>query len=81
MTFTRPNGAGLAVLAGSLFAATAAYAEPTVNKGDNAWMMTSTILVLLMIIPALRCFMAVWSVPRTCSRCWLRSSTRSASRS
>ena len=56
MTFTRPNGAGLAVLAGSLFAATAAYAEPTVNKGDNAWMMTSTILVLLMIIPGLALF-------------------------
>ena len=34
-----------------MFAATAAYAEPTVNKGDNAWMLTSTVLVLLMTIP------------------------------
>ena len=56
MTFKRPHGAGLAVLAGSLFAATAAYAEPTVNKGDNAWMLTSTVLVLLMTIPGLALF-------------------------
>ena len=35
MTFKRPYGAGLAALAVGLFAATAAYAEPTVNKGDN----------------------------------------------
>ena len=51
MTFKRPYGAGLAALAVGLFAATAAYAEPTVNKGDNAWMLTSTVLVLLMTIP------------------------------
>jgi Amt family ammonium transporter len=56
MTFKRPYGAGLAVLAGGLFAATAAYAEPTVNKGDNAWMLTSTVLVLLMTIPGLALF-------------------------
>ncbi len=42
MTFKRPSSAGLAALAVGLFAATAAYAEPTVNKGDNAWMLTST---------------------------------------
>src|SRR5258708_226414 len=53
MTFKRPHGAGLAALAVGLFAATAAYAEPTVNKGDNAWMLTSTVLVLLMTIPGL----------------------------
>ncbi len=39
-------------------AAAAAAAEPTVNKGDNAWMMTSTVLVLLMTIPGLALFYA-----------------------
>ncbi len=33
-----------------------AQGEPTVNKGDNAWMMTSTVLVLLMTIPGLALF-------------------------
>src|SRR3954468_2416128 len=56
MTFKRPYGAGLAALAVGLFAATAAYAEPSVNKGDNAWMLTSTVLVLLMTIPGLALF-------------------------
>src|SRR5258706_323114 len=56
MTFKRPYGAGLAVLAVGLFTATAAYAEPAVNKGDNAWMLTSTVLVLLMTIPGLALF-------------------------
>src|SRR4051794_9563464 len=56
MTFKRPYSAGLAALAVGLFAATAAYAEPTVNKGDNAWMLTSTVLVLLMTIPGLAMF-------------------------
>ena len=36
MTFKRPYGAGLAALAVGLFAATAAYAEPTVNKIGRA---------------------------------------------
>src|SRR6202140_5457129 len=56
MTFKRPYSAGLAALAIGMFAATAAYAEPTVNKGDNAWMLTSTVLVLLMTIPGLALF-------------------------
>src|SRR5438309_1703379 len=56
MTFKRPYSAGLAALAVGLFAATAAYAEPTVNKGDNAWMLTSTVLLLLMTIPGLALF-------------------------
>jgi Amt family ammonium transporter len=56
MTFKRPTSAGLIALAAGLFAATAAYAEPTVNKGDNAWMLTSTVLVLLMTIPGLALF-------------------------
>ncbi|MBB5045630.1 Amt family ammonium transporter [Rhodopseudomonas rhenobacensis] len=56
MTSKRPYSAGLAALAVGMFAATAAYAEPTVNKGDNAWLMTSTVLVLLMTIPGLALF-------------------------
>jgi Amt family ammonium transporter len=56
MTFKRPTCAGLAALAVGLFAATAAYAEPAINKGDNTWMMTSTVLVLLMTIPGLALF-------------------------
>jgi len=56
MTFKRLYSAGLAALAVGLFATTAAYAEPTVNKGDNAWMLTSTVLVLLMTIPGLGLF-------------------------
>src|SRR5262250_113272 len=58
MTFKRSYSAGLAALAVGLFATTAAYAEPTVNKGDNAWMLTSTVLVLLMTIPGLALFYA-----------------------
>jgi Amt family ammonium transporter len=56
MTFKRPYSTGLAALAVGLFAANAAYAEPTINKGDNAWMLTSTVLVLLMTIPGLALF-------------------------
>ncbi len=37
-------------------AASAASAEPTVNKGDTAWMLTATVLVLLMTIPGLALF-------------------------
>src|ERR1700740_1453704 len=56
MTFKRPHSAGLTALAVGLFTATAAYAEPTVNKGDNAWMLTSTVLGLLRTIPGLALF-------------------------
>jgi Amt family ammonium transporter len=56
MTFKRPSGAGLAALAVGLLAATAAHADPAINKGDNAWLMTSTVLVLLMTIPGLALF-------------------------
>lgn len=56
MTFKRPTSAGLTALAVGLFATTAAYAAPTINKGDNAWVMTSAILVLLMTIPGLALF-------------------------
>ena len=56
MTFKRPTSAGLIALAADLLTATAACAEPTINKGDNAWMLTSTVLVLLMTIPGLALF-------------------------
>lgn len=58
MSFKIPYRAGftLALLA-AMVAATSAYADdPVVNKGDNAWMMTSTVLVLLMTIPGLALF-------------------------
>ena len=52
-----PYRIGLAVLFAGLFAATGALADaPVVNKGDNAWMLTSTVLVLLMTIPGLALF-------------------------
>jgi Amt family ammonium transporter len=54
-----PFRAGLATLLVVLLAASSAFAqEPTVNKGDNAWMLTSTVLVLLMTIPGLALFYA-----------------------
>ncbi|MBN9584103.1 MAG: ammonia channel protein [Afipia sp. 62-7] len=56
MTFKRPTSAGLAALAVGLLATTAAHAAPTINKGDNAWVMTSAVLVLLMTIPGLALF-------------------------
>ena len=37
-------------------AAPAAPAAPTVDKGDVAWMMTSTLLVIMMVIPGLALF-------------------------
>jgi len=40
-----------------MIAATPALADaPVVNKGDNAWMLTSSVLVLLMTIPGLALF-------------------------
>jgi Amt family ammonium transporter len=56
MKFKRAHSAGLVALGAGLFAASAAYAEPTINKGDNAWMLTATVLVLLMTIPGLALF-------------------------
>ena len=54
---------GAGVLGASMFAATAALAQeaaeatPAVaNPGNNAWMMTATVLVLMMILPGLALF-------------------------
>src|SRR6185437_14249230 len=53
--FRRGIGAGLLLLLAAplLHAATPA---PTVDKGDVAWMLTSTLLVLLMTVPGLALF-------------------------
>jgi ammonium transporter, Amt family len=58
MSFKIPYRAGFtAVLLAAMVVATSAYAdEPTVNKGDNAWLMTSAALVLMMSIPGLALF-------------------------
>ena len=67
MKLTTPIRAGLAaaVLAGVAFLtahgvsaeeAAPAAAPMTFNKGDNAWMLTSSVLVLLMTIPGLALF-------------------------
>ncbi|MDR7102791.1 ammonium transporter [Croceicoccus sp. BE223] len=54
---------GTAALGASIFAATAAFAQDAAeaaaavpNPGNNAWMLTSTVLVLLMILPGLALF-------------------------
>ena len=54
---------GAGALGTSLFVATAAFAQeaaeaaaPVANPGNNAWMMTSTVLVMMMILPGLALF-------------------------
>ncbi|WP_395026380.1 ammonium transporter [Comamonas odontotermitis] len=47
------GAAAAAVAAGSAMAADAA---PALNSGDTAWMLTSTMLVILMVIPGLALF-------------------------
>ncbi len=42
--------------AGTVAEAAAAVTPPTPNKGDTAWMLTSTVLVILMTIPGLALF-------------------------
>src|ERR1700739_4851493 len=69
MTFKRPTRAGWAALAIATLcvagfvdaafaedAAPAAAAAPVANKGDVAWMLTSSALVLMMSIPGLALF-------------------------
>lgn len=49
--------------------AAAAAFTPTaemVSKGDTAWMLTSSVLVLMMSVPALACFTVASCGPRTC---------------
>src|SRR5215204_1511176 len=65
MTLKTPFRAGLAaaalvacafLLSHGVAAEQAAPAAPTFNKGDNSWMLISTVLVLLMTIPGLALF-------------------------
>src|SRR3954453_7573736 len=59
MTFSSTVKAGLAggaLLALSTAAAQAAAAAPVPNKGDTAWMLVSTALVLMMSVPGLALF-------------------------
>jgi ammonium transporter, Amt family len=66
LKLTYRAGLGLAALAAGVLmsdlafaqdaAAAAAPAAPTFNKGDNTWMLISTVLVLLMTIPGLALF-------------------------
>lgn len=46
----------LSMLAGILTAATPALAEDALNSGDTAWMITATVLVIMMTIPGLALF-------------------------
>ena len=54
LPLARPLLAGLALLAPAMACAQAA--TPVPDKGDTAWMMVSTLLVLLMILPGLQLF-------------------------
>ena len=48
--------APIAAVATEAASAAEAAPVPTVNKGDTAWMMVSTILVILMVVPGLALF-------------------------
>ena len=64
MKLLKHAGMGLAMLGASALTALPAWAqdaveaaaEPVVDTGDTAWMLTSTVLVLLMIVPGLALF-------------------------
>ncbi|MFN4358069.1 ammonium transporter [Sphingopyxis alaskensis] len=64
MTFAKKIAAGAGAVGLSLFAALPAWAQeavaeaatPTPDKGDTAWMMISTVLVMAMIVPGLALF-------------------------
>jgi Amt family ammonium transporter len=53
---TEAAPAAAVMMAAPVAAAAAAAAAPVPNKGDTAWMMVSTILVILMIVPGLALF-------------------------
>jgi len=59
----RKFACGAGALGASLLAASAAWAQeaaeaaaPVANPGNNAWMMTATVLVMMMILPGLALF-------------------------
>jgi Amt family ammonium transporter len=49
---------GLAAIVPMLLTAAPAFAEPQIDTGDQAWMLTSTALVLMMTVPGLALFYA-----------------------
>ncbi len=61
MTLMPRRRAGLSALAAGLLTATPALAQtqPTLDRGDTAWMIVATVLVLLMIVPGLALFYGV----------------------
>ncbi len=50
-------------------AAPAAAAAPVPNKGDTAWMLISSALVLMMSVPGLALFYGGLVRTKTCCRC------------
>jgi ammonium transporter len=61
MTFANKLAASAGAAGLALFAALPAWAQeaaetPTIDTGDTAWMLTSTVLVLAMIVPGLALF-------------------------
>jgi Amt family ammonium transporter len=57
LTATRPRLGAAALALGALLAPVLALADtPVPDKGDTAWMLTSTMLVILMTIPGLALF-------------------------
>ena len=68
MTFKRPSSAGILALAATALSSGIAFAQGTAapaaaaaapdvaDKGDTAWMLISTVLVLAMIVPGLALF-------------------------
>jgi len=65
---TALSALALPVLAQSTEAVTEVVTD-TMDKGDVAWMMVSTLLVLMMILPGLALFYGGLVRPRTCCRC------------
>jgi hypothetical protein len=77
-----PAASAAAVTAPAAAAAEAAPAAApalVANKGDNAWVMVSAALVILMSIPGLALFYGGLVARRTCSRCSCRSLSPSRS--
>jgi len=58
-----PGGAGLETRVARLEAKAAAVSP--INSGDNAWLLVSSALVLMMTAPGSSCFMAAWFGRRT----------------
>ena len=56
MKFMNKTVASLGTLAFAILAAAPALAEDKLDTGDTAWMLTSTVLVLMMTIPGLALF-------------------------